>query len=235
MADAQNPKWPAHDTADWPIEQLIPYARNPRMHTPEQVASIAKAIAHFGFTNRVLIDEGGNIIAGHGRVMAAEKLNLKTVPVMVARGWSEADRRAYVIWDNKSAEASAWDNDLLKGELIDLGQMDYDLVLTGFPQVELNTFLSGLGTGQQPGDAHKTLAERFGIPPFSVLNARGGWWQNRKSSWIALGIRSEVGRGAAIAGAPMPIDRAKKAETEGRSQKARWRRRVRMHGRSDRI
>ncbi len=64
--------------------------------------------------------------------------------------------------------------------------------------MELNAFLSGLGTGQQPGDAHKALAERFGIPPFSVLNAREGWWQNRKSSWIALGIHSEVGRGGGL-------------------------------------
>jgi ParB-like chromosome segregation protein Spo0J len=96
---------------------LIPYARNARTHSPEQVDQIAASIREWGWTVPVLIDEQGGIIAGHGRVLAAQKLAIAEIPVMVAAGWSEAQKRAYVLADNKLALNAGWDNDLLKIEL----------------------------------------------------------------------------------------------------------------------
>src|SRR3954447_17961614 len=93
---------------------LIPYARNARTHSEEQVAQIAASIREFGFTNPILIDEDGTIIAGHGRVLAAQKLAIAEIPVMVARAWTEAQRRAYVLADNQLALNAGWDMGLLR-------------------------------------------------------------------------------------------------------------------------
>lgn len=111
---------------------LIPYARNSRTHSDEQVAQIAASIKEFGFTNPVLTDGEGGIIAGHGRVMAARKLKLKEVPCIVLGHLTEAQRRAYIIADNKLALNAGWDEELLALELSDLREMDFDLNLTGF-------------------------------------------------------------------------------------------------------
>ncbi len=89
-----------------------------------------------------MIDEDGSIIAGHGRVLAAEKLGLTVVPVMIARGWTVEDRRAYVIWDNQSSLVSSWDNDLLRAEIAELKIADYDVDLLGFKGSELVSFLA---------------------------------------------------------------------------------------------
>jgi ParB-like chromosome segregation protein Spo0J len=97
-------EWPADKVERWKIDRLIPYARNARTHDEAQVAQIAASIREWGWTVPVLVDEQGTIIAGHGRVLAARKLGYTEVPVMVARGWSEAQRRAYVLADNKLAE-----------------------------------------------------------------------------------------------------------------------------------
>lgn len=103
-----------------PVVDLIPYARNSRTHTPEQVAQIASSIKEFGFTNPVLIDSEKGIIAGHGRVMGAQKLGLKEVPTIEVTGWTDAQKRAYIIADNKLALNAGWDNDLLKLEIEEL-------------------------------------------------------------------------------------------------------------------
>jgi DNA modification methylase len=148
----------------------------------------------------VLIDEQGGIIAGHGRVMAAKKLGLTEVPCIVLDGLSEAQKKAYIIADNKLALNAGWDADMLKVEMERLGELGFDLSLTGFDDIELSGIFDGaedLADGLD-GDAAepRSLADRFLIPPFSVLNAREGWWQNRKKAWIGLGIRSEIGRDA---------------------------------------
>jgi ParB-like chromosome segregation protein Spo0J len=190
------PKWPADEVSRRPVDALVPYARNARKHSPEQVDQIAKSITRFGFTIPILIAEDGTIIAGHGRVMAAKKLGLADVPVMVARGWTDEQRRAYTLADNRLAETSTWDEDLLRIEIADLKALDFDLELTGFDAKAIEAFLA---TPEEPVDevaeARRTLADRFGVVPFSVLNAREGWWQERKKAWLALGIRSEIGRG----------------------------------------
>ena len=119
------------------LEDLIPYARNSRTHSDAQVAQIAASIREFGFTNPVLVDGEGGIIAGHGRVLAARKLGLETVPCLRLGYLSEAQRRAYVIADNKLALNAGWDDEMLRLELADLEAIGFDVSLTGFLPGEL--------------------------------------------------------------------------------------------------
>jgi ParB-like chromosome segregation protein Spo0J len=109
----------------WPIGRLIPDARNARTHSPEQVAQIAGSMREWGWTNPVLVDEAGSVIAGHGRILAARQLGFTEVPVMVAVGWTEAQRRAYLIADNQLGLNAGWDFALLQSELIALGTEAY--------------------------------------------------------------------------------------------------------------
>jgi ParB-like chromosome segregation protein Spo0J len=123
-----------------PVDILIPYARNSRTHSPEQVAQIAASIKEFGFTNPVLVDESGGIIAGHGRVLAAQKLSMKEVPCIELSHLNEVQKRAYVIADNKIALNAGWDVDMLKIEFMELEDAGFDLELTGFSEDELKAF-----------------------------------------------------------------------------------------------
>ncbi|MEN9885516.1 MAG: hypothetical protein RL758_94 [Pseudomonadota bacterium] len=125
-----------------PTDGLIPYVRNSRTHNPEQVAQIAASIREFGFTNPVLVDEEGGIIAGHGRVMASQKLGLSEVPTITLAGLTEAQRRAYVIADNKLALNAGWDEEMLALELADLKEAGFDLELTGFGEDEIKGLLA---------------------------------------------------------------------------------------------
>jgi len=146
---------PAH-LEHLPIDGLIPYARNSRTHSPEQVTQIAASIREFGFTNPILIDADGGIIAGHGRVLAARQLGLATLPCLRLGHLSEAQKRAYIIADNKLALNAGWDETLLALELADLKAMDYDLGLTGFDLGEIDELLAGLDAtpeGQTDADA----------------------------------------------------------------------------------
>lgn len=129
--------WPADQVERRAVEALIPYARNARTHSEEQVAQIAASIQEWGWTSPILVDEDGSIIAGHGRVMAARKLGLAEVPTMVARGWSEAQKRAYVLADNKLALNAGWDDAMLAVELGALGDLGFDVGLTGFSDEEI--------------------------------------------------------------------------------------------------
>jgi DNA modification methylase len=177
-------------------DSLIPYARNSRTHSEAQVAQIAGSIREFGFTNPVLIDAENGIIAGHGRVMAAQKLGLAEVPCIRLDHLTETQRKAYVIADNKLALNSGWDEAMLGLELADLRELDFDLGLLGFDEAELGDLFAEPSpeavSGSEKGTG--TLSTKFGISPFTVLNAREGWWQDRKRAWLALGIQSEVGR-----------------------------------------
>src|SRR6478609_2355454 len=115
------PSWPADAVERRPVAALVPYARNARTHSPEQVAQIAASIREWGWTVPVLVDEADTIIAGHGRVLAAQSLGIAEIPVMIAAGWSEAQKRAYVIADNQLAiTGSGWDPELLRLELGEL-------------------------------------------------------------------------------------------------------------------
>lgn len=128
---------PADKVEHWPIDRLIPYARNSRTHSDAQVAQIAASIKEWGWTTPVLVDSDGQIIAGHGRVLAARKLKIKEIPVVIAEGWTEAQKRAYVIADNKLALNAGWDDALLAQEFADLTEMGFDLDLTGFSADEI--------------------------------------------------------------------------------------------------
>jgi ParB-like chromosome segregation protein Spo0J len=119
-----------------PTDSLIPYARNSRTHSEAQVSQIAASIKEFGFTNPVLIDESGGIIAGHGRVMAARKLGMAEVPCITLAGLTESQRRAYVIADNRLAELAGWDSQMLALEMSELKLGGYDLSLTAWTAAE---------------------------------------------------------------------------------------------------
>lgn len=123
-------EFPAYKTVS--VESLVPYARNSRTHSPQQVDKIAASIREFGFLNPIIVDGQNGIVAGHGRVLAAQKLGLATLPCIEAGHLSEAQKRAYIIADNRLALDAGWDNNLLKIELQDLDAAGFDLTLTGF-------------------------------------------------------------------------------------------------------
>lgn len=124
------------------VGELVPYVNNARTHSDEQVAQICASIREYGWTNPVLIDENGMIIAGHGRVMAAQRMKMEQVPCIVLSGLTEAQKKAYVIADNKMALNAGWDDEKLKLELENLKELDFDLELTGFDSDELDQLLS---------------------------------------------------------------------------------------------
>lgn len=121
----------------WPIARLVPYDRNPRTHSDDQIAQLAAAMTEFGFTQPILVDEQSGILAGHGRLMAAKRLGLTIVPVIELTHLSEPQKKAYVIADNKLALESGWDAQVLAANLRDLQDDGYDLELTGFDDEDL--------------------------------------------------------------------------------------------------
>lgn len=139
---------------------LIPYARNARTHSDRQVAEIAASIAEFGWTNPVLVDGESGIIAGHGRVLAARKLGMDVVPVIELSGLSEAQKRAYILADNKLTLNAGWDEELLGLELGDLQALGFDLALTGFGEDEVAKLLASGNVGlTDPDDVSDAPAE----------------------------------------------------------------------------
>jgi hypothetical protein len=145
--------WPADHVERWPIERLIPYAKNSRTHSDAQVAQIAASMREWGWTSPVLADEAGGVIAGHARILAARQLGIADVPVMVARGWSDAQKRAYVLADNKLALNAGWDDELLRFELGELKLGGFDLSLTGFGEAEQAAILNKTEGLTDPDDA----------------------------------------------------------------------------------
>lgn len=151
MAKAEQPQaeFPAYKPQS--VASLVPYARNSRTHSAQQVDKIAASIREFGFLNPVIVDGQQGIIAGHGRVLAAQKLGLTEVPTIEAAHLTEAQRRAYVIADNRLALDAGWDVEMLKVEFKDLGAENFDLTLTGFDLSEIDLLTNGRDFG--PGTA----------------------------------------------------------------------------------
>lgn len=174
----------------WKLDRLIPYARNARTHTPEQVAEIAGSILEFGWTNPVLADEVGDIIAGHGRVLAARQLAMASVPVIVLSHLTDAQKRALRLADNRIPLNAGWNDELLALELREIRDEGGDVTKLGFPDDELARLL---GEAKQDAPGPGLLAE-FGANPFSVFDARRGEWQDRKRAWMAIGLDSIQGR-----------------------------------------
>jgi hypothetical protein len=147
------PPWPADRVERWPLDRLTPYARNARTHSAEQVAQIAGSMREFGWTVPVLVDEAGTLIAGHRRLLAAQRLGLTEARVMIAKGWSEAQKRAYALADNKLALNGGWDPDLLRVELTDLLGQGADLALLGFSDDEVAALTAERTMGLTDPDA----------------------------------------------------------------------------------
>lgn len=151
------------------VADLIPYARNARTHSPEQVARIAGSIKEFGWTAPILVDGENGIIAGHGRLAAAQKLKMTEVPCIELSGLTDTQRRAYILADNKLALDAGWDEDILKVELDDLKIEGVDLDAIGFSEEEINDVLGDGGEESGEGGDEKnssgSLAEKFGAPP----------------------------------------------------------------------
>jgi DNA modification methylase len=155
----------------WPTARLVPYARNARTHSPEQVAQIAASIVEFGFTNPILVDSMDGIIAGHGRLLAARKLGLAEVPVVVLDHLSETQRRAYIIADNRLAMNAGWDEKVLASELRELETEGMDLALVGFSDSELEALLAD--NEAPPPDVQDDVPE----PPAQPVTRPGDvWW-----------------------------------------------------------
>ncbi len=161
--------WPSNKVILKKIDQLTPYARNARTHSDAQIAQIASSIKEWGWTNPVLIDEGGDILAGHGRLAAARKLGITDIPCMVAEGWSDAQKKAYILADNQLALNAGWDIDMLKVEIGDLNVSGFDLGLIGFDDNMLANLLNDPNTGlTDPDDAPE--------PPAHPVSEPGDVW-----------------------------------------------------------
>jgi DNA modification methylase len=156
----------------WPIDRLRPYERNARTHSDEQIAQIAASIIEFGFVNPILVDSRDGIVAGHGRLLAARKLHLSEVPVVILDHLTEVQRRAYILADNKLAENAGWDEGLLSAELAALRADGFNLDIVGFTDEELAGLLGSLD------DAAPGLTDEDAVPdvPTSPINKPGDQW-----------------------------------------------------------
>jgi len=165
--------WFAERIEHWPMDKLLPYVRNARQHSDEQIAQIAASIAEFGFVNPCLVGADGVLVAGHGRLAAARKLGLSTVPVVVLDHLTPTQRRALVLADNRLAELSTWDNDLLRIELEALEDDGFDLDLTGFDADALADLLAG----EEP--EHEGQTEDDAVPemPEEPVSKPGDVWR----------------------------------------------------------
>ena len=165
--------WPADNVIRRKVSALVPYARNSRTHSPEQISQIAASIKEWGFTTPILVDADGQIIAGHGRLLAAQKLGLDEVPTMTAEGWTDAQKKAYVIADNKLALNAGWDNAMLAIEMQELNDLGFDLDLTGFDKDEIGALFPNETTGLTDEDA---VPE---VPAVPVTNEGDVWLLGR--------------------------------------------------------
>lgn len=167
-----NAAWFADKIEQWPTAKLVPYARNARTHSDDQVAQIAASIAEFGFTNPILACSDGVIVAGHGRLAAAQKLGLEVVPVVVLDHLTPTQRRALVIADNRIAENAGWDDAMLRVEIAALQDDDFDLSLTGFDA----DALAELMAGDEPENEGQTDDDAVPEIPETAVSRPGDVW-----------------------------------------------------------
>lgn len=160
----------------WALDRLVPYARNPRTHSPEQVAQIAASITEFGFNNPILVDSAAGVIAGHGRLQAARKLGLAEVPVIVLDHLDENARRAFLIADNRLGELAGWDSEMLALELKGLTDAGFDSTLAGFDQKEIDDYLASIELRDEPEAAETSGEEAIPDPPIEPVTKPGDLW-----------------------------------------------------------
>ena len=155
-AESPEKTWPATSAESRPLSKLRGYEKNSRTHSAEQIKQVADSIEHWGWTMPILVDESDGIIAGHCRALAAADLGIETVPVVVAKGWSKADRRAYVMADNQLALNAGWDDDMRQAEIVGLEGAGFDLSLLGFDADALATILNDGEGLTDPDDVPET-------------------------------------------------------------------------------
>ncbi len=163
-----------------PIESLIPYARNARTHSEEQIAQIAASIREFGFNNPILVDGQRGVIAGHGRILAARKLDMTNLPVIELAHLTETQKRAFILAENKLTERAGWNDELLSLELADLEAAGFDLDLTGFDDGEIQSLLAADEQESKPDDAADEVPEASVTP----VSRPGDLWQLGKHRLI---------------------------------------------------
>lgn len=184
-----------------PVKDLIPYRRNAKRHSREQITTLADSLTTLGWGRPILTDGKRGIVAGHGMALAALDVlesgraiphwpDTALVPTVSLEHMSPEQRRAYIIADNRTAELAEWDKDMLRVELEDLAAAGFPTDCTGWSLEEL----LGMGEGDPEEEEKGSLAEQFLASPFTVFDARGGWWLERKRQWIASGINSLAGR-----------------------------------------
>ena len=181
----------------WPIDRLIPSARNARTHSAAQVAEIAGSIRAFGFTNPLLVSEDADIVAGHGRLAAARLLGLAEVPVIPLRGLNDVDRRLLMLADNRIALNAGWDAEMLKLELTDLGKLGADLKILGFSEQELAAALGGSAPGLVDEDDIPELGE-------SAVSKPGDIWLLGPHR-IGCGDSTDASMVSAVLGGVLPL------------------------------
>ena len=169
----------------WKLADLTPYPKNPRRHSDAQIAAIAGSIAQFGFNSPILIDSRGNIIAGHGRYLAALKLGLETAPVIVLDHLSEIEKRAYLLADNKLADLSGWDDETLASELAELRDAEIDLGGLGFSDDELRVLLADAELPDADGAEEEEIPE----PPAEPVTRAGDIWRIARHRLICADCR----------------------------------------------
>jgi hypothetical protein len=180
----------------WKIEKLRFDENNARKHDAKNIDAIAKSLARFGQRKPIVVVGDGTIVAGNGTVEAAKQLGwTEIVAARIPWRWTPEEIKAYALADNRTAELAEWDATILAEQLLELDAVGWDVSDLGFEPLSPPT------DGEPLGDnIAMTLAERFLVPPFSILDQRSGRWQARKRAWISLGIQSEVGRGENLLG-----------------------------------
>ncbi len=201
-----------------PISNFILDPDNARVHDAKGIDAIAASLEKFGQQIPLVVDQHGKVRAGNGRLEAARKLGWDKIAVIRIDSDDPSFQKAFAIADNRTGELATWDDEKLVAILKELNTAEFNLEASGFSEKDFDALVASLNFEAK---ASGSLAEKFGVPPFSILDARQGYWRDRKAAWLALGIESEVGRGANLLKMsdtmlqPDPKARAKVFGTEG--------------------
>lgn len=173
------------------IGEIKEYGKNARTHSPEQVEQLINSITEFGFTNPVLVDENNELIAGHGRTMAATRLGLDEVPAIRLTNLSADQKKALRIADNQLALNAGWDLDLLAAEVQELDLDGFDIDLLGFSDEYLDELLSDAAADDKEKEPYAdgvagSMAANFGVAPFSIIDTRRKEWVDRRRWWQSM-------------------------------------------------
>lgn len=190
------------------LSRLIPYANNPRKND-DAVPAVEASIEQVGYITPIVVDENYEVLAGHTRLKALNAMGTKEAEVLIVEGLTDEEKRKYRILDNKTSDFAEWDVDLLEIELADLDFGDFDF---GFDAGESFT---------ETEDRTGNMAQKFLVPPFSVIRGNKGEWLDRKRKWIDFGIRSEVGRGGNLLTIQGAIQRQTSYTTGGGTERSK--------------